>query len=129
MNFLLDTHTYLWLRMEPWRLSRAASKAIESAENELFLSIVSLWEMTIKSSKNQLELPSPGIEAVASELSAFEIGLVDLTLEDLVTLERLPHLHKDPFDRLLLAQTIRTGFTLITDDGAISKYGVPVLWQ
>ena len=76
MRILLDTHTYLWLRLEPLRLSRTAAAIIEDSSNELLLSLVSLWEMTIKAAKDQLKLPAANIRAARAELQEFGIELL-----------------------------------------------------
>ena len=129
MKLLLDTHTYLWLRLEPHRLSRRAATEIDDKSNQLFVSLVSLWEMTIKSAKGQLKLPAADIRAVGIELDEFDIELLGIDTEDVSALEGLPSVHKDPFDRLLIAQAKRHGLILVTDDGLLRSYGVPILWK
>ncbi len=114
--------------MSPERLSRTATEAIVSEENTLALSLVSLWEMTIKAAKGQLELPEQSIAEVAKELSPLGIALLGLHLSDMVVLESLPPTHKDPFYRLLVAQAISHGFVLVSSDTKLGGYDTPSLW-
>ncbi len=85
--------------------------------------------MTIKSSKGRLRLPASNMVAVLEELKSYPITILPIDTADLAVLESLPHIHKDPFDRLLVAQAKRHGLTLVTDDGILPEYGVSVLWN
>ncbi len=128
MKLLLDTHTVLWLLSEPELLPARVLDAVMSPTNTLLLSIVSLWEMTIKSAKGSLRLPAANIDMVAAEVQVRGIALLQFVVEYLVSLEALPLIHKDPFDRALVAQARRHDVTLVSVDRVLGAYGVDVLW-
>jgi PIN domain nuclease of toxin-antitoxin system len=121
MRLLLDTHVAIWWLSGDRRLSTATRKAIEGAPNA-FLSPVSLWEMIIKQDTGRLHLPAGFAEALRDDF-------VDLPLTADHALEGrgLPPIHRDPFDRMLVAQAKVEALTIVTADGVISQYGVPVL--
>ena len=122
MNLLIDTHTLLWIFAEPDNVPARAASAMNDPLNVLWISIVSLWEMTIKSSKGGLDIGEGGIAAMLDDVDAR--GLKHLT-----TLETLPRFHKDRFDRLLVSQAIAENMTLVTVDSKLSEYPVRTLWQ
>jgi PIN domain nuclease of toxin-antitoxin system len=120
---LLDSHAFLWAIARPSELAAAARRAIEDTENQCFVSIASLWEMAIKSSRGKLSLPtnySDGIEHMGAMLLAVAIGHVK-------RVQILPFHHRDPFDRMLIAQAIEEGLTIVTRDRRVRLYNVPVL--
>lgn len=127
MRLLLDTHTLLWFLTDDSSLSTRARDAIEDAGNATCVSAVSLWEVAIKFALGKLKLPSPyaDIFPVQLELNGFE--LLPITAGSCATLLTLPFHHRDPFDRLLLTQATVEGMTLVTDDGHLGRYGVPLL--
>ena len=129
MKLLLDTHTYLWLSLEPDKVPLRALTTIDASPGEVFLSISSLWEMTIKHAKQQLLIPGGSMDAVLQELRQLPIHVLAVEPEDLLIPQSLPQLHKDPFDRILVAQALRYGMTLVTVDDALKDYGVPILWK
>ena len=127
MKLLLDTHALLWSATEPDRLSGAARDAIEDASNDVLVSIVSAFEIAIKQSLGKLELAKPA-EAWLPEVlkrSGFEVA--GLGLAAALRVRALPWHHRDPFDRLLVAQALEDGYTLVTRDAAFAEYGVPLL--
>jgi PIN domain nuclease of toxin-antitoxin system len=117
MNILIDTHILLWHLTDNPRLSLAQSRIIEDPTHVKFFSVASLWEMAIKSSLGKLDLRRPMDELVPPEISVLPIRLSHLK-----TLQSLPFHHKDPFDRLLVAQAQVESLWLMTDDENISKY-------
>jgi len=129
VKLLLDTHSFLYFVDRPDALPPAARAALEDASNELFLSLVSPWEMQIKSALGKLQLGKPVVELVQAELDRAALQLLPITLHHIDVLSRLPKHHGDPFDRLLVAQAIHEGITLVSSDGAIAKYAAPVLWE
>lgn len=129
MKFLVDTHVLLWLLNKQRSLPRAVASALLDESNECFLSIASLWEMTIKASKKQLTLPGGSIAEVARALQSSKLNLLGVDVLDLPHLEALSFLHRDPFDRVLIAQAIRHNLILVTIDTALEAYGVPILWN
>ena len=122
MRYLLDTHTLLWARTAPNVLSADALAVLESADSALYLSIASLWECAIKSSIGKLDVPDEFYRTVAAdyEILGIEVSHVEACA-------KLPMHHRDPFDRMLVAQARLGGLTLLTRDRDIAKYDVPVV--
>ncbi len=129
MRYLLDTHTVLWMRENDPRLNRAKwEPAFYSPDNEILVSIVSLWEMTIKRSLGKLDFEG-SLQDFAADLEIKHgFTLLPITPTDLDRLATLPHHHRDPFDRLLIAQTIEIGATAVTNDRNWKKYRCKVQW-
>lgn len=127
MKFLLDTHIFLWWILEDPKLPRAAGDVIADSDNELYLSSASTWEMIIKSTLGKLSLPASPEIFVNEQLQLNAISPLPITIEHTFALATLPMLHKDPFDRMLIAQAIHENLTLITDDPIIKQYPVKVL--
>lgn len=129
MRYLLDTHVLLWMRDNSPRLNRARWEPILfSGENEVFFSIVSLWEITIKSSIGKLAFEGE-IEEFAATLDSYHsFRLLPIEPTHLGRLLKLPEHHGDPFDRLLIAQAIEIGAFAVTDDRNWKAYPVKVRW-
>ena len=125
MKLLLDTQILLWAAGQPERLSAAARRLLNDPRNELLFSAASLWEITIK---NTLRREDFQVEPRVLRRGLLDNGYVELpvTSEHAVNVDALPPLHKDPFDRLLLAQALTEGVTLITGDAQLAKYRGPV---
>lgn len=123
MKLLLDTHVVLWWLASPEALAPAALKAIESPTNEVYVSAASLWEMSIKQHLGKLRLPGNPVDVLAS----MGFTLLDIRAEHGWRAGDLPAHHKDPFDRMLVAQADIESMVLVTRDTHISKYGIPVL--
>ncbi len=126
MKLLLDTHLLLWAAGEPKRLSATARRLINSPQNELLFSAASLWEVTIKRGLGRKDFQVDG--------RLLRRGLLDngynelpITSEHVVATDGLPPIHKDPFDRVLVAQAMIEGITLLTSDLLVSKYPGPIL--
>lgn len=126
MRLLLDTHVWLWWLTALGRLPLSVREAVESAE-DVRLSTVSVWEVVIKTSSGKLELPMSATELVA--VSRREAGLTPLPVDigHALAVSDLPALHRDPFDRLLVAQALVEGLTLVTADQQVQAYDVPLL--
>ncbi len=124
MNLLLDTHALLWAAADMPELSARARQAITQPENTVAASVVSAWEIAIKVSLGKLTAPANLAAALAS--CGFEPRTV--TFEDTEMIRTLPHHHGDPFDRLLVAQALREGMTVVTRDPIFRRYGVVTLW-
>ncbi len=122
MRYLLDTHVLLWARSQPEELSSEARSALELSGNSLFVSMASLWECAIKSSLGKLALPDNFYRIVLRDyqIVAIEISHIEASAS-------LPGHHRDPFDRLIVAQAQSGGQTLITRDSNIMHYDVPIL--
>ncbi len=129
MKVLLDTCTFLWLTTADRKLSLAARDVFESAENQVVLSCVSAWEIGLKHSLGKLVLPYPAWQFVPEARSKHGIEHLALDEESALHASRLPRLHADPFDRLLVAQALVHGLVIVTPDPAITQYPVRVLWQ
>lgn len=129
MKLLLDTHSFIFYVDRPDALPSAALAALEDTSNELFLSLVSPWEMQIKIALGKLQLGKPVVELVQAELDRTAIQLLPITLGHIDALSRLPNHHRDPFDRLLIAQAIHEQLTLVSSDQSIAKYAATMLWE
>ena len=128
MKLLLDTHTFIWWDSEPNRLSAQALALCQAPENSLVLSVASLWEMQIKLQLDKLRLALPLGQIVESQQQTNRIEILSITMSHVFALEDLPSLHKDPFDRLLIAQAIVEDAVLVTGDGIFSRYPITVAW-
>lgn len=128
MGFLLDTHVFLWLAAYPEKLSQKAKQTVQDIENSLFLSIVSLWEMQIKIQLGKLDIDIPLEELWIGQQAKSQLILLPTKEEHVWKLANLPQIHKDPFDRLLIAQSLYEKLPLITADETISKYDAGVIW-
>lgn len=128
MTVLLDTCVFLWLADEKHRLSAQAREILEDPSNILRLHQVTPWEIQIKHSLGKLPLPHPPRIAVPAAIE--KLGLDYQTLDDgtVYTLEKVPHLHRDPFDRLLVAHAIHEGLPIVTPDPLIHPYPVRTIW-
>jgi PIN domain nuclease of toxin-antitoxin system len=127
MKLLLDTHAFLWIVWDQ-NLSAAARQAFLDSNNQLYLSAVSYWEICIKITKNRLNVTPDWIHRFDAELAANQIQWLPIEREHCQRLTTLPPLHGDPFDRLLIAQALAEGLTLMTADANIRQYDVPTLW-
>lgn len=128
MTLLLDTHTLLWFLTNDSSLSARARSAIEDAANVTHVSAASLWEVAIKSALGKLKLPAPYADIFPRQLETNGFGMLPITPAHCAALLTLPFHHRDPFDRMLLAQAKAEALTLVTDDGQFAAYGVPLLW-
>ena len=128
MRLLLDTHTFLWFIEGSLNLSDGARNLIEDQANQRFLSVASLWEMSIKVSIGKLELGMTFTELVKREVYGNAIELLEIQPEHLDELAKLPFHHKDPFDRLMIAQSLAEGIPIVTKDAAFRSYPVSLLW-
>ena len=123
MNLLLDTHTLVWALENNPILSEPARKAILDNHNLVYVSAVSAWEMSIKQALGKLKIPSN----LAQEMEQHRFTELKITIEHSQRAGSLPHLHQDPFDRMLVAQAQIEGLVLVTRDKFIPKYSVKVL--
>ena len=120
--FLLDTHLVLWTAFEPSRLSRKAADLIGDRAQDMAFSLATIWEVAIKTS-----LERPGFSVDPAELRNGLLGQgfrqVDIRAEHIAVVARLPAIHRDPFDRLMVAQALVEGLTLLTCDKTLARYG------
>ena len=127
MKLLLDTNAWLFLTSAPERLSPAARSAIADAETELFLSAASTWEMAIKAALGRLRLPEPVMTYQSARMARHRVKPLAVQHTHAARVADLPPHHRDPFDRLLVAQAELEGLKLVTSDRALEAYGVPLL--
>ncbi|CAN5501553.1 MAG: type II toxin-antitoxin system VapC family toxin [Acidobacteriota bacterium] len=127
MKLLLDTHTFVWWRDDPDKLSRTAYDAVSASENEVFLSVVVAWELHIKIALNKFELKWSLEKSIDVEQAANGFRIIPVELSHVLYLENLPPHHKDPFDRLLISQAIVEDMTLVSSDKRFSDYKVKLL--
>jgi PIN domain nuclease of toxin-antitoxin system len=125
MKFLLDTHLLLWAAGEPKRLPKAIRALLEDRDNELLFSAASLWEVAIKSGLGRKDFR---VEARLLRRGLLDNGYSELPIvsDHVVAIESLPPIHKDPFDRLLVAQAAVEGITLLTNDPVVAQYPGPI---
>lgn len=130
MKLLLDTHTFLWLVVGSPSLSLPAQVALADPANALFLSVASVWELAIKTSRAnpQLKLTDPLAEYIAKWTAAYQLNVLPVELPHALNVVRLPDHHRDPFDRVLIAQALVEGMTIVSGDSKFAAYPVPVLW-
>jgi PIN domain nuclease of toxin-antitoxin system len=127
MKLLLDTHIFIWWADQPEKLSPAALSALEDEANELLLSVASVWEMQIKIQLRKLKLSLPLNQLVKIQQETNDLTISPVTLTHVLALDALPFHHKDPFDRLLIAQSIKEDLTLVSADARFSAYAVKLL--
>lgn len=128
MRLLLDTCTFLWMTLGSSRLSSTALRLLEDTGNDVHLSSASAWEISIKWAAGRLPLPLPPHEFIPAQRSRHLVAPLPIEEEDVLHLHRLPALHRDPFDRILVSQAISQGLAILTPDPAIRQYPVRVIW-
>lgn len=127
-RILLDTHTFIWLDLEPVKLSIDCQNLLLDRENILLLSLASVWEMQIKYQLGKLTLRLPLPALIEEQQQINNIQLLPIELNHLWTLNRLENHHRDPFDRLLIGQAIAEDVSILSDDGLFDRYPVQRLW-
>jgi PIN domain nuclease of toxin-antitoxin system len=128
MRFLLDTHTFIWFVTDSPQLSTTAKLLIEDEYNEKWLSVASVWEMAIKCSLGKLSFNSPLPTFVEQQIQQNSIDLLSVQMPHLAIVATLPLHHRDPFDRLLIAQAITEGIPIISADVGFDAYSIRRLW-
>jgi len=128
MNLLLDTCTFLWMVDDVTQLGPHARKALEDPANRLVLHQASCWEIQIKFDLGKLPLARPPREIISDGLSLHGIDYECLQDETIWHLQKLPPLHRDPFDRVLVSYALCNGLKLVTPDPHITEYPVPTIW-
>lgn len=128
MRYLLDTHTYLWALAGAPELSQTAADVFGDDHAALFLSVTSVWEMAIKASLGKLSLGVSLRDMVVDERKAQGIALLPIDLRHTLAVEELPFHHRDPFDRLLVAQALTEDLVVLGRDASFDAYGCNRLW-
>ena len=128
MKVLLDTHAFLWWIADDPKLSFRAREMISDIDNELFLSAASGWEITIKVQMGRLSLPDEPERFIFSQMKMNAIQSLPILMNHALHVSTLPDHHRDPFDRMLIAQAQVEGFPILSVDPQIAKYQVEVIW-
>jgi PIN domain nuclease of toxin-antitoxin system len=124
VKLLLDTHCWLWLGLEPKRLGRKTRAILGDLRNDVYLSVASAWEIVLKSARGKLRLPLDATEYVRTRLRISRTAPLGIGLEHVLALASLPELHRDPFDRVLIAQAQVENLVLVTADRNIGRYNI-----
>jgi PIN domain nuclease of toxin-antitoxin system len=128
VKILLDTCTLLWIASDDPKLSARARRLCSDPENDLYLSTVSAWEIAVKHSQGRLPLPEPPEHFVPSRRKLLRIKSLAIFEEAAVYVSRLPQHHRDPFDRLLISQSIVHGLAILSPDPHLALYPVHLIW-
>lgn len=128
MRLLLDTHTFLWWITDSPELSLRVRDAIRDPENELFLSVASAWEIAIKADLGRIHLPDRPDRFIPDQLTKNAVESLPVQMGHALYLSRLPAIHRDPFDRIIVSQSILEKMAVATRDADIAKYKVKTLW-
>jgi PIN domain nuclease of toxin-antitoxin system len=128
MKYLLDTHAFLWFVSDDDRLSSKARSIIKNNNNEVYFSAASAWEMSIKIRLGRLTIEE-GLEPfIVKQLAENNFSTLAITIFHSIYTSKLPEIHKDPFDRMIVAQAQVEDLSIISKDKNIKKYSVPVVW-
>jgi PIN domain nuclease of toxin-antitoxin system len=125
VKLLLDTHSFIWWRTSPDRLTPRVKTALENDEIEVYLSVASIWEMQIKIQLNKLKF-TVSLQTFVEEEQKNGLAFLPVNEQHVFRLEQLPPIHRDPFDRILIAQALVEGAQIVTDDAQIQQYPVSV---
>ena len=127
MNFILDTHVFIWWNLTPENLSSTVTSLIDNDDNTLFLSIASIWEMQIKISIGKLHFDDLLSEIVSSQINLNDIQILPIKLDHIWQLNNLPFHHKDPFDRMIIAQAMAENIPIMTIDSVFEQYSLEII--
>lgn len=128
MRLLLDTHAFLWWISDDAQLSERARGLIGDGRNEVFLSAASGWELAVKAALRRVDIAEPLERFLPDQLERNGFQALPVLLRHALALPALPPLHRDPFDRMLVAQALAEEMTLVSADRRIHRYPVPVAW-
>ena len=128
MKYLLDTHTLLWIIADDPRLSKKVKNAYLNSENLIFFSVASLWEIAIKISLKKLSIDEPLNDFIQNHIKANDIKFLNIEIPQILLLENLAYHHRDPFDRLIVAQCIHENITILSSDKIFDLYPIKRVW-
>jgi PIN domain nuclease of toxin-antitoxin system len=128
MNALLDTHTFIWWVTDAPQLSRNAKDFISDPDNQIFFSVTSAWEIIIKVNTGKMNLPEEAGTYITSRLTDNRFEVLGIELAHVLQVAKLPDLHRDPFYRIIIAQSQVVGMPILTIDRLIVQYDVEVIW-
>lgn len=127
MRYLLDTHVIIWLAKDSLELPRGVKELVEHPDNDIFICAASLWEIAIKMNLGKLDLKLP-LDKLLDDIKSCGFNTLQIDDKYLCKLLELPYIHKDPFDRLIIATALIDDLTIVTADDNIQKYDVPWVW-
>ncbi len=128
MDIIFDTNAFLWLIGNQAKLSRKAAAAIADKQNTFFLSVASPWEMAIKSQSGKLILPEPIKSLISRETALNDIDVLPVSLDAISLVETMPAIHRDPFDRIIIATALTKNFAVMSSDAVFDDYNVSRIW-
>jgi PIN domain nuclease of toxin-antitoxin system len=128
VKLLLDTHAFLWAITDDPQLSGKARRLFTGSENELFLSVAGVWEILVKVQIGKLPLPKPAGDYLQKQLAKNAVQVLPIRLRHALRLEQLPLHHRDPFDRILIAQALEEEMPILTADPVMNQYSATLLW-
>ena len=128
MRLLVDTHCWLWNLLAPEHLNETAQGILRDQENEIFFSVASTWEIVVKIALGKLDLPLAPSEYIPDRLKTLSHQTLSIRQDHVFRLEALPPHHRDPFDRILIAQAQTEELQFMTADKVLTAYAVPILW-
>ncbi len=128
MRYLLDTHAFLWFVLDDQRISKKAKSIIEDSKNKIYFSAASAWEIAIKTKLARLEIKDDFETFIIEQLSINNFVPLSIKISHSLYIKRLPQVHKDPFDRIMIAQSKLEDLPLISKDKDIRKYKVAMIW-
>lgn len=128
MSYLLDTHTFLWMAGDPVSLSENVREIVEEKNNHLYLSAASAWEIAMLQQLKRLELPDVPQRFVAEALQQLNVLPISIGFTTAISAATLPFIHRDPFDRLIIAEALKEKMVVLTKDDLFTAYGVQAVW-
>jgi len=129
VRVLLDSNVLYWYLGHRAKLTPRVLTLLDDGSNDLYVSSVSLWELSIKVAKGKLTVPGNSIRSFYEQLDRIGITILTVTKGHILRTESLPHHHRDPFDRMIVAQALEENLTILTADSDIPKYAAPVIWK
>lgn len=128
MQYLLDTHTFLWMAVSPDQLSKTVKDAVLKKSNRLYLSAASAWEVTLLWQLDRIVLPDQPQRFIPEAMQQMDIQPLPISFLTAITSAMLPLIHRDPFDRILIAEAVKENLTILTKDKKIAEYDVKTQW-
>jgi len=128
MNYVLDMHAFIWWKENSPKLPAHVRQTLSDRSNQIWLSHASVWELQIKIQLGKLKLGAPLADLIDQESRVNRLRLLSISYDDIMKLDSLPMHHRDPFDRMIIAQALMGGFHLVACDSEFPAYGVPLFW-
>ena len=129
MSYLLDTHTFLWMAGDPLSLSEKVREIVEEKNNHLYLSAASAWEIAMLQQLKRLELPDVAHRFIAEALQQLNVLPIPIGFTTTISAATLPFIHRDPFDRIIIAEALKEKMAVLTKDDLFKSYGVTTVWR